>query len=165
MDCNFYTLTLANLYGPFDHFDDENSHVVPALISKFYKAKKEAASDVELWGTGKPTRDLLYAEDLAEAIEFCMNNIDAPEIYNQGISHLNIGTGIETSIKDLALTIAEKTKYEGKIKFDTTKPDGPLRKAVDVTRINNLGWIAQTSHEEGIEKTYEYYLKIINDKI
>ena len=87
-----------------------------------------------------------------------MNNIDAPTIYNEGISHLNVGTGIETSINDLALAVADKIKYKGNIKFDTTKPDGPSRKAVDATRINNLGWKAKSTLEDGIQKTCKYYL-------
>lgn len=159
---NFLSLTLANLYGPNDHFDNEDAHVVPSLISKIYKAKIEGLKEVELWGTGKPTRDLLFVEDLAEAIEFIMNNVDAKMIYEQGISHINVGTGIENTIKDIALNISKALEYNGDIKFDITKPDGTLRKAVDTTRIKKLGWKAKTSLEEGIKKTCEYYLRIKN---
>lgn len=159
---NFISLTLANLYGPNDHFDNEDAHVVPSLISKIYKAKMLGLDNVELWGTGKPTRDLLFVEDLAEAIEFVMNNVDAKMIYDQGISHINVGTGIENSIKDIATNIAKALGYEGQIKFDSSKPDGTMRKFVDTTRINRLGWKAKTSLEEGIKKTCNYYLSIKN---
>ena len=137
---NFLSLTLANLYGPYDHFESEDAHVVPSLISKIYKAKNEGKKEVELWGTGKPTRDLLFVEDLADSIEFVMNNIDAKMIFEQGISHLNIGTGIENTINDIALNISRTLEYEGEIKFDISKPDGPLRKSVDTTRINQF-WL------------------------
>ncbi len=159
---NFLSLTLANLYGPNDHFDNEDAHVVPSLISKIYKAKVQGLKEVDLWGTGKPTRDLLFVEDLAEAIEFVMNNVDAKMIYEQGISHINVGTGIENTIKDISLNISKALEYNGEIKFDITKPDGPLRKSVDTARINNLGWKAKTNLEDGIKKTCEYYLRIRN---
>jgi len=155
---NFISLTLANLYGPYDHFDTEDSHVVPALISKFYDAKKAGLKEVELWGSGKPTRDLLFVEDLADAIEFAMNNIDGKMIYEQGISHLNVGTGIEHTIKDIAVKVGNALGYKGEIKFDPSKPDGTMRKSVDTTRINKFGWKAETSLEEGLRKTVEYYL-------
>ena len=158
---NFLSLTLANLYGPYDHFESEDSHVVPALISKIYKAKTEGLKEVELWGTGKPTRDLLFVEDLADAIDFVLNNIDAKMIFEQDISHLNIGTGIEYTIKDIAHNISRALDFKGKIKFDTAKPDGPLRKSVDTTRINKLGWKTKTNLESGLKKTCDYYLSII----
>jgi len=154
---NFFSLTLANLYGPYDHFDDENSHVVPALISKIYNANKEGLNKVELWGTGKPTRDLLFVEDLADAIIYAIENIDAADIYTQNISHLNIGTGIENTIKDLAVEISSAIGYNGEIFFDASKPDGTMRKSVDTSRINTLGWKAKTSLKEGIKKTCNYY--------
>lgn len=159
---NFVSLTLANLYGPFDHFENEDAHVIPSLISKIYKAKIEGLKEVELWGTGDPTRDLLFVEDLAEAIEFVMNNVDAKTIYEQGISHINIGTGVENTIKDIALNISVALGYEGEIIFDSSKPDGIMRKAVDTTRINSLGWKAKTNLNIGIKKTCEYYLTIKN---
>ena len=157
---NFLSLTLANLYGPYDHFESEDSHVVPALISKIFKAKNEGLKEVELWGTGKPTRDLLFVEDLADAIEFALNNIEAKMIFEQGISHINIGTGIENTIKNIALNITRALEFEGEIKFDITKPDGPLRKSVDTTRINNFGWSAKTNLKTGLQKTCDYYLSI-----
>jgi len=157
---NFISLTLANLYGPYDHFDTEDSHVVPALISKFYKAKKARLKEVELWGSGKPTRDLLFVEDLADAIDFTLNNIDAHMVYEQGISHLNVGTGIEHTIKDIAVKVGNALSYKGEIKFDPSKPDGTMRKSVDTTRINKFGWKAETSLAEGLRKTVEYYLSL-----
>lgn len=157
---NFISLTLANLYGPYDHFESEDSHVIPALISKIYKAKTDGLNEVELWGTGKPTRDLLFVEDLAAAIEFVLNKIEAKMIFEQGISHINIGTGIENTIKDIALNISKALEFEGEIKFDITKPDGPLRKSVDTTRINNFGWSAKTDLKTGLQKTCNYYLSI-----
>ena len=159
---NFIALTLANLYGPYDHFENEDAHVVPSLISKIYKAKIEGLKSVELWGTGKPTRDLLFVEDLADAIEFVMNDIDARMIYEQGISHINIGNGVENTIKDIAINISKALGYIGEINFDDTKPDGTMRKAVDTTRINKLGWKAKTSLDAGIKKTCEYYLSTKN---
>ena len=155
---NYFSLTLANLYGPFDHFDTEDSHVIPALISKFYKAKKMGLKAVELWGSGRPTRDLLFVEDLADAIEFVINNIEAKMIYSQGISHLNIGTGVENTIKEIAVNVGKALGYNGEIKFDKSKPDGTMRKSVDTSRIKKFGWKAKTSLEEGLRKTVEYYL-------
>lgn len=159
---NFFSLTLANLYGPYDHFDDENSHVVPALISRIYNAKKEGLEKVEIWGTGKPTRDLLFVEDLADAIEYSIDNINAADIYSQNISHLNIGTGVENTIEDLVTEITNAIGYEGEIIFDNSKPDGTMRKAVDSGRINALGWKAKTNLEDGIKKTCNYYLEVKN---
>jgi len=159
---NFYTLTLANLYGPYDHFDDENSHVVPALISRIYRAKEDGTDNVVVWGSGKPTRDLLFVLDLADLIEFALLNIDAKDIYNKGISHLNAGTGIEHPIKELVSAIVEAIGYNGKVIFDTSKPDGTMRKSVDASRINALGWRAQTSLKDGIKQTIDYYISTKN---
>jgi len=159
---NFYTLTLANLYGPYDHFDDENSHVVPALISRIYRAKEDRTENVVVWGSGKPTRDLLFVLDLADLIEFALLNIDAKDIYNKGISHINAGTGIEHPIKDIVSEIVKAIGYNGKVIFDTSKPDGTMRKTVDASRINTLGWRAQTSFKDGIKKTIDYYLRTKN---
>ncbi|HRI46798.1 MAG TPA: GDP-L-fucose synthase [Ignavibacteriaceae bacterium] len=155
---NFLTLTTANLYGPNDHFESEDAHVVPSIISKIYNAKKLGIKEVELWGTGKPTRDLLFVEDLADAIEFSLKNIEAKMLYDQGVSHLNVGTGIEHTIEEIAQNIGKVLEYEGDIKFDISKPDGTMRKSVDTTRINKLGWRAQTSLEKGLLNTCKYYL-------
>ncbi len=157
---NFFTITLANLYGPYDHFDNEDAHVVPSLISKIYDAKTKGIDRVELWGTGKPTRDLLFVEDLADAIEYLLNTVDAKHIFDQGISHINIGTGNEITIHELTKYISSNLDYNGTFFFNSAKPDGPMRKVVDISRINNLGWKANTSLYEGIKKTCDYYLKL-----
>ncbi len=155
--CNFYSVMPTNLYGPFDNFNPETSHVLPALIRKFHEAKEKNHSSVTLWGTGQPMREFLYVDDLAEAIVFLMENIEAENIYEQGISHINIGTGEDLTINELAYVIADVTGYSGKIEYDTTKPDGTPRKLMDVFRINNLGWKYSTSLRDGIKKTYEWF--------
>lgn len=159
--CNFIPLTLANLYGPLDHFNFEDSHLIPALISKIHKAKLENSDKVILWGTGKPTRDLLYINDLIDAIEFILNNIEASNIFEDNISHINVGSGIEYSILEIAETIKKIVNYNGEIIFDSNKPDGTMRKLLDVSRLAKLGWHAQTELAEGLQKTYNYFLTTI----
>lgn len=163
--CNFYSVMPTNLYGPNDNFDLETSHVLPALIRKFHEARgiqkakvKSKNEIVTVWGSGKPRREFLYVDDLADAIYFLMNKIDAKDIYKEGISHLNIGTGEDITISELAELIKKIIGYQGEIIYDTTKPDGTPRKLLDVTRINNLGWKHKTSLEEGIKKTYEWFI-------
>lgn len=156
-NCNFYSVMPTNLYGPNDNFNLETSHVLPALIRKFHEAKQKNLPAVTLWGTGKPMREFLYVDDLAEAIVFSMENIEADNIYGKGISHINIGTGEDLTIRDLAGMIAEVTGYSGEIDYDTTKPDGTPRKLMDVSRINSLGWKYKTDLKEGIKKTYEWF--------
>lgn len=155
--CDFYSVMPTNLYGPNDNFNLETSHVLPALIRKFHEAKEKSLPSVTLWGTGKPMREFLYVEDLAEAIVFSMENIGAENIYGEGISHINIGTGEDLTISELANIISEVTGYSGNIEYDTTKPDGTPRKLMDVSRINKLGWKHRTSLKDGIEKTYEWF--------
>ena len=155
--CDFYSVMPTNLYGPYDNFNPETSHVLPALIRKFHEAKEKNLSSVTLWGTGKPMREFLYVEDLAEAIVFLMENIEAGNIYEQGISHINIGTGEDLTINELAHIIADITGFSGKIEYDTTKPDGTPRKLMDVSRLNGLGWIYSTSLRDGIEKAYDWF--------
>jgi GDP-L-fucose synthase len=155
--CNFYSVMPTNLYGPNDNFNLETSHVLPALIRKFHEAKQKNLPSVTLWGTGKPMREFLYVDDLAEAIVFSMENIEAEDIYRNGISHINIGTGEDLTINDLAGIIAEVTGYSGEIEYDTTKPDGTPRKLMDVSRINNLGWKYKTDLKDGIKKSYEWF--------
>jgi len=149
----------TNLYGPNDNFNLETSHVLPALIRKFHEAKVQGKHSVAIWGTGKPMREFMYVEDLANAIVFMMANINAKDIYENGISQLNIGTGKDISISDLAKLIAEITEFKGNIVYDSSKPDGTPRKLMDVTRINSLGWKYQTELKDGIGKTYEWFLK------
>jgi len=155
--CDFYSVMPTNLYGPYDNFNPETSHVLPALIRKFHEAKENHLPFVTMWGTGKPMREFLYVDDLAEAVVFLMENIGAGDIYEQGISHINIGTGEDLTINDLAEMISEITGYTGRIEHDTAKPDGTPRKLMDVSRINSLGWKSKTSLKEGIEKAYDWF--------
>ncbi|GAB4286758.1 MAG: GDP-L-fucose synthase [Ignavibacteriaceae bacterium] len=157
--CNFISAMPTNLYGPNDNFDPETSHVLPALIRKFHEAKVNGKPLVTLWGTGKPKREFLYVDDLANAIRFLIENTNAEDLYETGITHLNIGSGVDLSISELASVIAEIVGYKGSVRYDTTKPDGTPRKLMDVTRINNLGWKYSVSLEDGIRKTYDFFLK------
>lgn len=156
---DFYSAMPTNLYGFNDNFDLQTSHVLPALIRKFHEAKVNNQKEVVLWGTGKPLREFLFVDDLADAIYFLLNNVEAKDLYENDITHLNIGSGEDLSIKELALIIKNIVGYEGEIIHDTSKPDGTPRKLMDVTRINNLGWKATTSLEEGIVKTYEWFVE------
>lgn len=155
---NFFSIMPTNLYGPNDNFNLETSHVLPALIRKVHSSKS-TESEVEVWGTGKPKREFLYVEDLADAVFFLMNNIEARNLYENNLTHINVGTGIDLSISELVDIIAEVIGYKGKIIYNSTKPDGTPRKLLDVTRLHNLGWMHKTNLKEGIYKTYEWYLK------
>jgi GDP-L-fucose synthase len=157
--CNFISAMPTNLYGPNDNFDLTTSHVLPALIRKFHEAKTNNYPNVTIWGTGKPLREFLFVDDLAEAIIFMLENVDADNLYNLGITHLNIGSGKDISISDLAILVSKIIGYGGKIEYDTSKPDGTPRKLMDVSRINSLGWNYKTELEEGIKKTYEWFLE------
>jgi len=157
--CNFISAMPTNLYGYNDNFDLQTSHVLPALIRKFHEAKTINKPFVEIWGTGKPLREFLFVDDLAEAILFLLENVEAENLYSLGISQLNIGTGKDISIFDLAKLVSEIVGYKGEIVFDTTKPDGTPRKLMDVSRINSLGWKYKTELKEGIQKTYEWFLE------
>ena len=154
---NFYSIMPTNLYGPNDNFDLKTSHVFPAFIRKFYEAKINNLDSVTIWGTGKPMREFLYVQDLADAVLFLMEFIDAKDLYETGISHINIGTGKDISINDLAKLIAKVIGFKGKIVHDNSKPDGTPRKLMDVSRMEKLGWKYKTELEEGIEKTFEYF--------
>ena len=155
---NFYSVMPTNLYGPNDNFDLETSHVLPALIRKFHEAKEKAKNEVIIWGTGKPQREFLFVQDIADAILFLMENVDAQDLYEKGISHINVGTGKDISINDLANVISNIVGYKGEIVHDTDKPDGTPRKLLDVSRINALGWKHKTELREGIIKTYKWFL-------
>ena len=144
------TVMPTNLYGPRDNFDLQNSHVLPALIRKFVEAINSGAKSVELWGTGSAVREFLYVEDLAKAVIFCLKNYDSNE-------HINIGTGIGITIKELSEKISRLSGFEGDIKWDSSKPDGMPVKVLDVSRINQLGWFATTDLDSGIEKTLSWY--------
>lgn len=157
--CNYISAMPTNLYGPNDNFNLETSHVLPALLRKFHEAKVEEKDSVTIWGTGKPLREFMYVEDLADAIVFMMENINAKDLYENGITHLNAGTGKDISISDLAKLIAEITEFKGKIVYDSSKPDGTPRKLMDVTRLNNLGWKYKTELQDGITQTYNWFLE------
>jgi GDP-L-fucose synthase len=144
---NYYSLMPTNLYGPNDNYDLGSSHVVPALIRKFH----EAESNVQLWGTGTAKREFMHVDDLADACAFSLNLKYNPDI-------LNVGTGKDCTIKELAETISQITKFKGTINWDSSKPDGTPRKLLDVSRINNLGWKAKIDLKEGLEHTYNCYL-------
>lgn len=156
--CNFISVMPTNLYGPHDNFDLETSHVIPALIRKFHDAKIANKRAVIVWGSGKPFREFLYVDDLADAIHFITEKINALYLHNQNISHLNIGTGADLTIKQVAELIATVVGFTGEIDFDMTKPDGTPRKLLDVVRLHDLGWKHKTSLREGLEKTYKWCL-------
>ena len=143
---NTISLMPTNLYGPNDNFDLESSHVLPAMIRKFH----EARSVVNLWGDGSPMREFLHVDDLAEACFACMSNYD-------GTDPLNVGTGTDVTIKELAETIADVVGYTGEIKWDTTKPNGTPRKVLNIDKIKSIGWESQIGLRQGIESTYEWY--------
>lgn len=140
----------TNLYGINDNFDLANSHVLPALMRKFHEAKLAGAATVPVWGTGTPMREFLYVDDLADGLLFLMNHYDQPEF-------VNIGAGEEVSIKELALMVKAVVDFDGELVFDPSKPDGAPRKLLDVSKLNNLGWQAQTSLKDGLSKTYAWF--------
>lgn len=147
---NYISLMPTNLYGPNDNFDLESSHVLPALIRRFHEAKQNNSPSVTLWGTGSPMREFLHVDDLAEATVFLMNNYDGSEI-------VNVGTGEDVTIKELAELIRDTVGYKGELEWDTTKPDGTPRKLLDVSKIHNLGWKHSIELKDGIQNTYEWY--------
>jgi GDP-L-fucose synthase len=149
---NYISVMPTNLYGPNDNYDLNNSHVLPAMIRKFHEAKLEGKDKVEIWGTGTPMREFLYVDDLADACVYLMLNYNDSEF-------VNIGTGVDITIKDLALTIKEVVGFRGDIYFNTDMPDGTPRKLLDVSKLKDLGWEYKTTLREGIEKTYKDYVK------
>eukprot|EP00243_Klebsormidium_subtile_P003019 TRINITY_DN16153_c0_g1_i1.p1 TRINITY_DN16153_c0_g1~~TRINITY_DN16153_c0_g1_i1.p1 ORF type:complete len:331 (+),score=115.47 TRINITY_DN16153_c0_g1_i1:191-1183(+) len=142
----------TNLYGPHDNFHPTNSHVLPALIRRFHEAKRDGLSEVVCWGTGSPLREFLHVDDLADATVFLLNNYS-------DLEHVNMGSGSEVTIKDLAELVKEVVGYEGELKWDTTKPDGTPRKLMDNSKIAGLGWTAKISLKEGLTGTYKWYLE------
>jgi len=149
----------TNLYGPGDNYHPKNSHVIPALIRKFHEAKSDNASKVTIWGSGKPKREFLYVDDMASACVYVMN-LDK-EVYQQQVkpmqSHINVGTGQDLTIKQLAEGMAKVIGFKGKIEFDISKSDGTKRKLMDSTRLNSLGWRPKIDLEQGIKQTYKDY--------
>lgn len=149
---NFISAMPTNLYGPNDNYDLKNSHVLPALIRKFHEAKENNAEFVEIWGTGSPLREFMHVDDLAEACYFLMHNYNDP-------GFVNVGTGVDISIKDLALLIKRIVGFNGELRFDTSKPDGTPRKLMDVSKIKSMGFEPTISLEKGIEITYQDFLQ------
>jgi GDP-L-fucose synthase len=142
-----------------DNFNLNTSHVLPALMRKFHEAKINSQPEVMVWGSGTPKREFLFVDDLAEAIVFLLEKVNANDLYQTGITQINIGMGKDLTINELAELIAEVIGFKGKIVYDSSKPDGTPRKLLDVTRINNLGWRAKTDLKTGIQKTYQWYLE------
>ncbi|MGG6107920.1 GDP-L-fucose synthase [Pantoea allii] len=151
----------TNLYGENDNFHPENSHVVPALMRRFHEAMLNDDSEVIVWGSGNPMREFLYVDDMAEASVFVMELNNATYANNTApmLSHINVGTGIDCSIRELAQTIAEVVGYKGEIKFDSSKPDGTPRKLLDVQRLKDMGWSYSTDLNVGLKKTYNWFLE------
>ncbi|MEK9161242.1 MAG: GDP-L-fucose synthase [Patescibacteria group bacterium] len=152
---NFISVMPTNIYGPNDNFDLQNSHVLPALIRKFHEAKIRQEKEVVVWGSGKPKREFLYVDDLASACLFLMKNYDSSEI-------INIGTGADLSIKELAKEIKKNIGYNGKIAWNKAQPDGTPRKLLNVSKINKLGWKSKIDLKKGLETTYDWFLENLN---
>ena len=152
---NFLNLMPCNLYGRFDHFEPERSHVVSALIYKFHEAKRKRLPSVEVWGTGATRRELLFVDDLADAMIHFMDHAEAKDIG----TFVNIGLGHDIAVRDLAASIKEIVGYAGEIVFDASKPDGMPRKLMDVSRAARLGWKAKIGIPEGLRLTYDWYLE------
>ena len=157
--CDFISVMPTNLYGPNDNFHPKNSHVLPGLLRRFHEAQRNNALEVEVWGTGKAKREFLHIEDLANACVFILENVDVKDIYEQKISHLNIGTGEDISINKLAKLMAKTVNYKGEIKFQLDQPDGTLRKLLDVSRLKKIGWKSKIKLEDGLKKTYEWFVE------
>lgn len=147
---NFISCMPTNLYGPYDNYDLKGSHVLPAMIRKFHEAKMQNAPTVELWGTGSPLREFLYVDDMADACVFLLENYD-------GEQHVNIGTGKELTIKELAELVKKTVGFEGEIVWNKTMPDGTPRKLTDVTKLHELGWTHKVELEEGVKLAYEWF--------
>ncbi len=153
----------TNLYGPHDNFHPENSHVIPALLRRFHEAVKNGLDEVVIWGSGTPMREFLHVDDMAAASIYVMELDDTAFKANTQpmLSHINVGTGIDCTIRELAETVAKVTGYTGKLSFDATKPDGTPRKLMDVSRLEQLGWKASISLEDGLKNAYQWYLENI----
>ncbi|WP_419902601.1 GDP-L-fucose synthase [Kiloniella sp.] len=160
-DIDYRSVMPTNLYGPGDNYHPDNSHVIPGLIRRFHEAKTNNTPEVKVWGSGKPRREFLFVDDMASASVHVMNL--AKSTYDQHtqstLSHINVGSGNDITIKELAHKIAEVTGYSGRIEFDHSKPDGTLRKLMDNSRILNLGWQASVTLEDGLKSSLEDYLK------
>lgn len=162
---NYRSVMPTNLYGENDNFHPENSHVIPALIRRFHQAKLDDLAEVVAWGTGTPKREFLHVDDMATASVFVMelSTDKYQENTQQMLSHINVGTGEDCSIRELVETVAKVIGYKGKICFDSTKPDGAPRKLMDVSRLKSLGWQYSTPLAEGLNKTYQWFLSSEGD--
>jgi len=156
--CQFFSVMPTNAYGPNDNYDLETSHALPALIRKIHEAKIRGLKEVTVWGSGKPTREFIHVDDIADACIFIIDQ-DFSQLYEQGLTHLNVGTGKEITIKELAELISGIVGFSGDLVFDQFMPEGTPRKLMDVSRINELGWRHSVVLEEGIEATYDWYTK------
>ena len=156
---NFFSVMPTNLYGPHDNFNLQTSHVIPALIRKFHEAKSKDLPNVTVWGSGKVYREFLYVQDMANACVELLCSVNADDIYSQGISHINIGTGKDLTISELAELVSKIIQYSGKIVYDNTKPDGVHKKLLDVTRLHDFGWHENISLREGITIAYNWFLE------
>ena len=154
---NYISVMPNNLYGPNDNYDLKSSHVLPALLRKFHEAKIQNTELVEIWGSGSPKREFLHVDDFADACVYLMNNLDTKKLYGQNISHLNIGSGEEVSIKELALMIKNIVGYQGELQFNSDYPDGMPRKLLDVTKLSVMGWKSKINLDEGIRSVYDWY--------
>jgi GDP-L-fucose synthase len=161
---NFISVMPTNLYGPYDNFELKTSHVLPALMRKMHEAKCGNENIVKVWGSGQPRREFLYSEDMADACIFLMKNINFNDTYQSDLNkirntHINIGTGIDTSIKDLAKIIKDVVGFKGNLYFDTNKPDGTMVKLTNTSKLSTLGWKYKVELRQGIELMYEWYLE------
>jgi GDP-L-fucose synthase len=154
---DFISILPANLYGPGDNFDYKNSHVIPGLIQRFHKAKNNTYSSEIIWGSGKPLREFMYVDDASDAIIFLMKNYSDDSI-------INIGTGQEINIKQLSHKVAKLVRYHGQLVFDTSKPDGSLRKVLDISKLHSMGWKHRIGIDEGLELTYHWFQKNLTFK-
>ena len=150
-NCDFISAMPTNLYGPGDNYDQKTSHVIPALIRKIHNAKTSNATTVEVWGTGQPKREFLYVDDLADALVFLIKNYSDHE-------HINVGSGRELTIAELAKSLAVELQFDGRIEFDPSKPDGTPRKLLDITKLSRMGWHATTPLSSGLKFTYQDFL-------
>jgi GDP-L-fucose synthase len=160
---NFISVMPTNLYGINDNFDLETSHVLPALLRKVHEAKVNKKAYVEIWGSGDPRREFMYSDDMADACVFLLESRNFQDTYVEDEkeirnTHINIGTGIDVTIRELALSIKKIVGYEGELYFNVTKPDGTMVKLTDPSKLNNLGWKHTIELEEGISQVYEWYL-------
>ena len=161
--CQFFSVMPTNAYGPNDNYDLETSHVFPALIRKFHEAIMNGSKEVTVWGSGNPKREFIYTDDIADACLFVMS-LNFPSFYEKGLTHLNVGTGTEISVKALAEMIASFVGFSGNVVFDQSIPDGSPRKVLDVSRINNLGWKHKIALEEGVAITYDTFVEKVTNK-